>query len=116
MNSTLTKLNIEGFKLKKNETICNMENISKIALILSGLNLIVLVLLILFVKYTILEYLNCLYERIKALQKGDKIEKLKKYIKEEYENTFGGCASQVQMEANIRREIFSKLLKIIDKL
>ena len=93
-----------------------MENISKIALILSGLNLIILVILILFIKYTVLEYLDCLYERIKALQKDDKIEKLKKYIKEEYENTFGGCAAQVQFEANIKREIFSNLLKFIDKL
>jgi len=93
-----------------------IENISKIALILSGINLIVLVLLILFVKYTILEYLNCLYERIKVLQKDDKIEKLKKYIKEEYENTFGGCAAQVQMEANIKREVYNDLLKFIDKL
>lgn len=93
-----------------------MENISKIALILSGLNLIILVILILFIKYTVLEYLDCLYERIKALQKDDKIEKLKKYIKEEYENTFGGCAAQVQFEANIKREILSNLLKIIDKL
>lgn len=46
-----------------------IENISKIALILSGINLIVLVLLILFVKYTILEGMNSLYERIKKFQK-----------------------------------------------
>lgn len=60
-----------------------METVSKIALILSGLDLIILVLLILFTKYTILEYLNCLYERIKVLQKDSKVEKIKEYIKEQ---------------------------------
>lgn len=93
-----------------------METISKIALILSGINLVILVLLILFVKYTILEGMNSLYERVKETQEDSKVEKIKEYIKEQEENTFGGCASQVQMEANIRREIFSNLLKFIDKL
>lgn len=92
-----------------------METVSKIALILSGINLIVLVLLILFVKYTILEGMNSLYERIKKFQK-DKVEKIKEYIKEQEENTFGGCASQIQMEANIKREVYSDILKYIDKL
>ena len=55
-----------------------METVNKIALILSGVNLIILVLLILFVKYTIKEYLDCLYERIKVLQKRDKTEKIEK--------------------------------------
>lgn len=55
-----------------------METVNKISLIFSGVNLIILVLLILFVKYTIMEYLNGLYERIKALQKGDKTEKIEK--------------------------------------
>lgn len=96
--------------------ICSMENISKIALIISGLDLIILVILILFVKYTIMEYLDGLYERIKVLQKDDKIKKIKEYIKEQEENTFGGCSASVQMEANIKREVYSDILKFINKL
>lgn len=93
-----------------------METVSKIALILSGINLVILVLLILFVKYTILEGMNSLYERLKKTQKDSKVEKIKEYIKEQEENTFGGCASQIQMEANIKREVYSDILKYIDKL
>lgn len=93
-----------------------METVSKIALILSGINLIILVLLILFVKYTILEGMNSLYERLKKTQKDSKVEKIKEYIKEQEENTFGGCSAQVQMEASIKREVYNNLLKFIDKL
>lgn len=94
-----------------------MEIVSKIALILSVINnLIILVLLILFVKYTILEGMNSLYEMIKKIQKDSKVEKIKEYIKKQEENTFGGCASQVQMGANIKREVFNNILKFIDKL
>lgn len=32
------------------------------------------------------------------------------------ENTFGGCSAQVQMEANIKRDVFNDILKFIDKL
>lgn len=93
-----------------------MENVSKIALIFSGINLVILVLLILFVKYTILEGMNSLYERLKKIQKDNKVEKIKEYIKEQKENTFGGCSAQVQIEANIKREVFNDILKFIDKL
>lgn len=60
--------------------------------------------------------MNSLYERLKKTQKDSKVEKIKEYIKEQEENTFGGCSAQVQMEANIKREVFNSILKFIDKL
>lgn len=105
-----------------------IENISKIALVLSGINLFLMVLLILLTKWSILggletlynsvmEGLDCIYALLKKVHSDNSnVEKIKKYVTEQEENTFGGCSASVQMEANIKREVYNDILKYIDKL